>query len=80
MGMDQPIILFLYPTLTTGLCNVPVVPFPLGLYMALPFPLACYPGHPCSYNVPIFSGVNTCLELLGPENGGTALLRSISDC
>jgi hypothetical protein len=61
MGMDQPITLFPYPTLTTGPCDVTVVPFPLGLYIALPFPLAYYPGHPCAYNVPLFSGVDTCV-------------------
>jgi len=80
MGMDQPITLFSYTTLTTGPCDMTVVPFPQGLYIALPFLLACYPGHLCAYNVPIFSGIDTYLELLGPENGVTALLRSISDC
>jgi hypothetical protein len=37
MSVDQPITLFPYPTLTTGPCDLTVVPFPLGLYRALPF-------------------------------------------
>lgn len=72
--MDQPITLFPYPTLATGPCDLTVVPVLLGLYRALPFPLAYHPGHPYAYDVPIFGGVDTCLELLGPENGDTAVL------